>query len=180
MYYNTAIRVFQERFYFTDDLSFDLTTHSNHARLLTSPDFQPNQRKDFPMFKKLFIAMLILGFVGTVSVTAQEVKIPTIEKADLSSKRATTRTFILAALNNKPEILLECYSPQIITLLNDIAKQKKVSLTDMISKACPNIQKEFKQKIEKEYKGDLEKMIDAAVKEALFINIDGKWYFHMK
>jgi hypothetical protein len=134
------------------------------------------------MFKKLFIAMLILGFVGTVSVTAQEIRIPTIEKADLSSKNATIRTFFLAALNNKPEILLECYSPKIREDMKKMAKENKMSLSEVMAKVCQNMQKVFKPQLEKDYKGNLEKMMEdiTAKNPPPLINVNGKWYIDIK
>ena len=126
--------------------------------------------------------MLILGFTGTIAVSAQEVKIPTIRKANLSSKKATIRTFFLAVLNNKPEILLECYSPKIREDMKKIAKENKMSLSEVMAQVCQKMQKAFKQQLEKDYNGNLEKMIEdiTAKNPPPLININGKWYFDIK
>ena len=134
------------------------------------------------MFKKLFIAMLILGFTGTVAVSAQDVKIPTIRKANLSSKKATIRTFFLAVLNNKPAIVLECYSPQFRKKIDKFAQEKKSNTSEVMAQVCQKMQKAFKQQLEKDYNGNLEKMMEdiTAKDPPPLININGKWYIDIK
>ena len=66
--------------------------------------------------------------------------------------------------------------------MKKMAKENKMSLSEVMAKVCQNMQKVFKPQLEKDYKGNLEKMMEdiTAKNPPPFININGKWYIDIK
>ena len=130
------------------------------------------------MFKKLLVAMLILGFASAVPVMAQA-KHPTIKRADQSSKRAVVRSFALGLLNNKPDVVFSCLTPDLNAEIEQVAKQQNRSVAEIKKMLCDETAKKLKQEIEKPGM-TLDKVIDEVMKDAPLKQIGGKWYIDIK
>ncbi|MBQ9770606.1 MAG: hypothetical protein IJW23_02145 [Lentisphaeria bacterium] len=131
------------------------------------------------MFKKLIVAMLILGFASAVPVMAQGAKVPAINKADLSSKDATVKTFVLSVFHGKVDIMWECFAPAFKKQIEQVAKQQNKSLAEIKKFFCQEMQKGLKSELDTKYKGDINKLIADITKGAPLININGKWYINL-
>ena len=130
------------------------------------------------MFKKLLVAMLILGFASAVPVMAQA-KYPTIKKADQSSKRAVVRSFALGLLNNKPDVVFSCFTPALNAQIAEVAKQQNKPVAEIKKMFCAEMAKGLKQEMKKPGM-TLDKAIDEAMKGAPLKQIGGKWYIDLK
>ena len=130
------------------------------------------------MFKKLLVAMLILGFASAVPVMAQA-KYPTIKKADLSSKRAVVRSFALGLLNNKPDVVFSCLTPALNAQIVQVAKQQNKPVAEIKKALCDELAKALKKELKKPGM-TLDKAIDRAMEGAPLKQIGGKWYLDLK
>ena len=130
------------------------------------------------MFKKLLVAMLILGFASAVPVMAQA-KYPTIKRADQSSKRAVVRSFVLGLLNNKPDVVCSCLTPALNAQIVQVAKQQNKPVAEIKKMLCAEWAKALKQEMRKPGM-TLDKAIDGAMKNAHLKQIGGKWYIDIK
>lgn len=128
------------------------------------------------MFKKLIVAMLILGFASAVPVMAQGAKVPAIQKADLSSKEATVRTFMLAVYHNKAEIMWECFAPSTQKQFEQLVKKQNRSLQEMKKLFCQEMHTSLKKELSEKYKGNFDQMFKDSLKDVPISKINGKWY----
>ena len=140
------------------------------------------------MFKKLIVAMLILGFASAIPVMAQDGTTKS-KYANHTSKRAVFMSMVIAARDNNPDMLWDCFSPSTQKKMTDLCQKSKVPLNEFKADMCKEIREAVLQEL-KARNNDVNKFVDEAMKEedeamkesehTPFVNIKGKWYIEFK
>ena len=107
--------------------------------------------------------------------------IPEIKKIDYSSQAALIKSFILAALNGKKDLLWECIDPEVRMKWVNSARGKKKDINEFKTKICRKVRTRLLKELFVRHSGNFTQMLDAVTKEKFPVrNIKGMWYLDLK